>query len=775
MRSQHLWSFRLGPVLRCASNLLVQRSAAPALLLYFLTVVSVVLSLGCGREASFQVRESVEQLHVTHALPGAELIVVDGAGKELASGTVDLQGSLVFRRLPPGKDYLVKSKTKPPEQTRPLTVMSVSSSTPKVPSYAEQKLVAGFNYLTMRDGTTLSAFVTLPRGRGPFPTVVNYSGYDASRPQEPNAELVFLWDEFPVMKAPPTDPSAMLAAMMGYATVSVNVRGTGCSGGAYDYFETLQVLDGYDVIEIVAAQEWTMHHQVGMVGLSYPGITQLFVASARPPGLAAIAPMSVIGSTDSTLLPGGILNDGFAVSWVTNVLSKAVPYGQGWEKKRVDAGDTVCAENQLLHSQLIDNVAQARKIVFYEPQEHDRFNPTTFVDKIEVPVFITGSWQDEQTGPYFFLLFDRFVNAPALRMIATNGVHIDGFGPKISMEWQTFLELFVARRKPLDPEKLRNVSPLLYTSFFDAPLVLPPARFSSYATYEEALEAWKAEPKLNVLFESGAGDVTVLGAPEETFAHGFSQWPPPETDPLELHFQPGARLAAGAPTAPASASVFSLDPVAGAAGVLAPDGNVWARIPRYAWKQPAAGGAVLFESEPLTADLMMMGTASFDLWLNSPVDDADLEVTLSEVRADGQEMYVQSGWLRASHRKPGAAATRLWPAQALTELAWALLPINQWTEVRVGTAGFAHAMRAGSRVRVSIDTPGGVRADWRFANKTFPEMVKYGIAHDAAHPSKLVLPRLAGVAVPTAAPPCPSLRGQPCRAWVPAVNVPFVP
>lgn len=744
--------------------------------LHLLTVVSVVLAVGCGKPATFQVRESVEQLHVTHAMPGATLEVVDASGKQIATGTVDLQGSLVFRRIPPGKDYLVKTvvaKDQTAEVSKPLTVMSVESSKPNPADYAKQKLVAGFNYLTMRDGTTLSAWVTLPRGKGPFPTVVNYSGYDASRPQDPNPDLTFLCTDFPSMCTPPTDPSALLASMMGYATVSVNVRGTGCSGGAYDYFETLQVLDGYDVIEIVAAQEWTMHHQVGMVGLSYPGITQLFVASARPPGLAAISPMSVIGSTDSTLLPGGILNDGFAVSWVTNVLAKAVPFGQGWEQKRVDGGDTVCAENQLLHSQLIDNVAQARQITYYVPQEHDRFNPTTFVDKIDVPVFITGSWQDEQTGPYFFLLFDKFVNAPSLRMIAINGVHIDGFGPHISMEWQTFLELYVAKRKPLDIPKVRNISALLYTNFFDSPLVLPPARFAHYATYEEAKTAWEAEAPLNVLFESGAGNINSLGAPAETFQRGFSQWPPPETEPLELHFQPGGALQPAAPTVPSAASTFTLDPEEGQVGVLAPGGDIWARLPNYAWTQDQAGEEVVFESEPITADMMLMGTASFDLWLNSPVDDADLEVTLSEVRADGKEMYIQSGWLRAGHRKPGPNATRLWPAQTLQQDAWEPLPINQWVPVRVGTAGFAHAMRAGSRVRVSVDTPGGVRADWRFALKTFPEMVRYGIGHDSAHPSKVVLPRLSGVVVPTAAPPCPSLRGQPCRDWVPATNVSF--
>jgi predicted acyl esterase len=730
----------------------------------------VVLLAGCGKEATFQVRESIEQLHITHAAPGQELIVVDAAGKTVATGTADTQGSLVFRKLKPGSGYLVKTTERDFSVTKPLTVMSVESSKPAPDAYATQKLVAGFNYLTMRDGTTLSAWVTLPKGRGPFPTVVNYSGYAPSEPQTPNPDFAFLCDEFPVMCTPPTDPNSLLAGMLGYATVSVNIRGTGCSGGAYDYFETLQLLDGYDVIEIVAAQEWTLHHQVGMVGLSYPGITQLFVASLRPPGLAAISPMSVIGSTDSTLLPGGILNDGFAISWVKNVLSKAVPYGQGWEQKRVDAGDTVCAENQLLHSQLIDNVAQARQIVFYDPAEHDKYNPTTFVDRIEVPVFLTGSWQDEQTGPYFFMLFDKFTASPSVRFMATNGVHIDGFGPQLLAEWHTFLELFVAKRKPIDPVKVRNFSPLLYTNFFNAPLVLGESRLANQPSYEEALAAWKAEPMLKVMFESGAVGPE-LGTPVSTFQLGFTEYPPAATNPLELYFQPQGRLLTRTPMDTMAASTFKLDAAAGATGVLAPRGDIWAKLPAYDWKQPLPGGAVVVESEPLTEALVMLGTASVDLWIQSPVDDADLEVTLSEVRADGKEMYIQSGWLRASHRRPGPNATRLWPAQTLRLDAFQPMPINEWTEVRIGTAGFAHAARAGSRIRVSVDTPGGVRADWRFALKTFVTDVTYVVGHDSAHPSRVVLPRIDGLTVPTSAPPCPSLRGQPCRDRVAPTNV----
>ena len=46
-----------------------------------------------------------------------------------------------------------------------------------------------------------------------------------------------------------------------------------------------------------------------------------------------------------------------------------------------------------------------------------------------------------------------------------------------------------------------------------------------------------------------------------------------------------------------------------------------------------------------------MISSSLDLYIKSSAKDTDLQVTLSEVRPDGQETYVQNGWLRASHRK----------------------------------------------------------------------------------------------------------------------------
>ncbi len=720
--------------------------------------------------ASFSTRGSVEQVFVTHGKEGGDLELIDGAGAKVASGTTDEQGSLIFRNVAPGNGYVVRTTTSPIEESEPVEVLSFDSSTPDSSFYGSQKLSAGFQYLTMRDGIELSAYITLPGPPedGPYPTVVNYSGYDPSKPGEPLGTYESLCGLLPVLCDAPSDPSALIAALMGYATIGVNMRGTGCSGGAYDFFEPLQLTDGYDVIEIAAAQSWVKDHRVGMTGLSYPGISQLFVAKMHPPSLAAITPLSVIGNTATTLVPGGILNNGFALNWATNVLDKADPYGQGWEQARVDGGDSLCEENQLLHSQKIDIIQKALDNPYYDPEVVGPLNPSEFVGQIDVPVFLAGAWEDEQTGPFFFALLDKFVGSPLARFTVYNGIHPDGFAPQVLVEWKNFLDFYVAKQIPSIDPTVRTLSPALFNEIFGTSLDLPPDRFASYTSYDQALADYEKEPALRVIFENG-GEATP-GAPVGTFETSFDSWPPSTTTPQRWYFQPDGSLADTEPTATDSASRFALDPEAGQRGILAPGGDVWDLLPDYDWKPLTSGDAVAFVSEPLTSDLVMIGTGSVDLWVRANVDDADLEVNLTEVRPDGQEMYVQSGWLRASQEKLAAAATELWPEHTHEKVDVVLLDPGTWTAVRVGIAGFEHVFRTGSRIRLSVDTPGDSRAEWRFQLKTFDTAATYDVAHDAQHPSSVVLPIIPGIPVPTPFSACPSLRGQQCRAYVPLTN-----
>ncbi|MBK9263154.1 MAG: CocE/NonD family hydrolase [Polyangiaceae bacterium] len=726
-------------------------------------------------EASFSVRGSVEQVHVWKAPPMAKIELHDSTGALVQEGVADEQGSLVLRNVPPGNDYeVVVPELVELNTVKPVRVMSVEGSLPNPEFYSSQKFVAGFNYITMRDGTKLAAYITLPGPpeNGPYPTVVNYSGYNPAQPGAPIGNYSFLCGDLPILCDAPNDASAIIAGLNGYATVGVNMRGTGCSGGAYDYFETLQSLDGYDIIEAVAAQDWVLHHKVGMTGLSYPGITQLFVARTRPPSLAAITPLSVIGGTHTTMRPGGIFNDGFALEWITGVLDKAAPYGQGWEQARVDAGDTVCQENQLLHSQRANVIDTAQATAYYTDDLVKPLDPTAFVNEIDIPVFLASSFQDEQTGPYFFTLLDQFKSSPLTRFTVYNGIHPDAFAPQVLVEWKAFLDIYVAQTVPSVSKQVRELAPILFETIFKAKSELPPDRFANHATWEDAKKAYEAEGSLRAIFDNGAAETP--GAPEGTAELRFGAWPPPTT-PTRYFFQSDGSLEPTEPVEMAGASSFVLDVDAGHRGIIAPGGDVWDPLPAYDWRQPGADKAVVFDSAPLATDLVMLGTGSVDIWLRSSVDDADIEVNLSEIRPDGQEMFVQSGWLRASVRKLDGSSTELWPQPTYREADAAPLVPGEWTSMRIGIASFGHVFRAGSRIRIGIDTPGDSRARWTFDLKQFSGEARHDVAHSAMYPSSVVLPVIAGETAQTPLPPCPSLRGQQCRPYAAYTNTPAMP
>ena len=133
---------------------------------------------------------------------------------------------------------------------------------------------------------------------------------------------------------------------------------------------------------------------------------------------------------------------------VEGVLDGADPYGKGWEQALVDAGDTVCEENQLLHGQKVDVIAKALENEFYDPVIADPLAPATFVDTIDIPVFLSGAWQDEQTGPHFATMIDKFTGSGVKRFTMFNGVHPDGYTPQVLTEWKSFLDFYVARKVP---------------------------------------------------------------------------------------------------------------------------------------------------------------------------------------------------------------------------------------------------------------------------------------------------------------------------------------
>ena len=148
-----------------------------------------------------------------------------------------------------------------------------------------------------------------------------------------------------------------------------------------------------------------------MLGISYGAISQLFTAQTDPPDLEAIAPLSTIDATATTLYPGGILNTGFAVAWAEQRQQNAEPAspaGQAWATKRIEEGDQTCAANQALHGEATNLMAKIRENATYNPSVADPLDPVTFVHNINVPTFMACQWEDEQTGGHCADLAQHF-------------------------------------------------------------------------------------------------------------------------------------------------------------------------------------------------------------------------------------------------------------------------------------------------------------------------------------------------------------------------------
>jgi len=726
-----------------------------------LLVVCAPLVAAPRVQGAFRVQEGIEFLAVLDAAEGTQFVLEDGKGKDLAQGTADRFGSLIFRYLDAGASYVVRD-TSGDGGSQDVTTLRLEDH-PDASFYRAQTLEAGLQYIEMRDGTKLAAMVRAPIGMtldaGPFPTVVEYSGYAVADPDGP-------------------EPMTLLASLMGYATVAVNMRGSGCSGGVLDLFDLPTTADGYDIIETVAAQPWVKGN-VGMVGISFSGISQLFVGGVRPPHLAAITPLSVIADIyRAPGFPGGIFNNGFAQSWLLDRKHDGEPApegGQQWAIDRVNAGDTVCLENQKLRLQGEDPIVFVTTHPYYVSELLDDRSPINWVHDIEVPTFLASAWQDEQTGGDFASMLSRLPKRRDVKVTVANGVHSTALDPDILWNWLAFLDLYVAERVP-DPGRVAGLAAGLYQLVLGNGTPTPPLpddRFDGVTDYDAARKLFESDPPVRVLMENGAGSPTP-GLPAPSFEIALKKWPPPKVRPTKWYFGPEGTLTRKKPTkATQGTDTYHPDPEARPMQTLPGQGQSqsWEIIPDYDWRPYPPGTAVAYVTEPLADDLVVVGPGSVDLWLRSSAPDTDIQVTLTEVRPDGLETYVQSGWLRASHRKLDKKATsKVDPRPTHLETDAALLPAGEFTKVRVGIFAAAHVFRAGSRVRISVEAPGGDRTRWAFETPLTGGAVTNDVARTAKQASRVVLSVVRGVEAPAGLPPCPGLRGQPCRTYVAASN-----
>jgi putative CocE/NonD family hydrolase len=572
-------------------------------------------------------------------------------------------------------------------------------------------------YLTMADGVQLSYTVVRPATGGPYPTLFEYSGYAPGI--QPDASYI----------------KRFVESGRGYAYIGVNLRGTGCSEGTFDFFQPQEAKDGAAVIKWITEQDWS-DGKVGMIGKSYPGITQLFVAEEQPPGLVAIAPGHFYADAYRDVArPGGIINKGFSTLW--SFIGRP-SYEFTGAPPEVAGGNLMCVNGSTseLRGLPTNPFVQLMQHPFDDQLVQER-SPARRLDRIKVPMLATLAWQDEQLASrQTHLLAD----------LETLNTDRAAKGEPVTPWWATLTtgDHGMARTS----KELADLD-----AFYDHFL-------------KGKDNGWESRPRVQVWWEAGRD----AGARAPAWTTNLARWGEKartdagELEALPLYLRADGRLDRTAPTEGEAPDTYLYTPGAGSQGI----GNPYYGYPslpnQYLWDYgPPPGTFAAYTTEPFASEQTFLGSASLDLWLSSAAPDTDVQVTLTEVRPDGQEMYIQKGWLRASQRAlDPARSTALRPFQTHQEADVADLPAGEPSLMRVEIFPFGHVVRADSRLRVWIEAPTILPELWSFVPN--PQATQNTVFHDEAHASALVLPLVDNQtpADRAALPDCTLIR-QPCR------------
>jgi hypothetical protein len=494
----------------------------------------------------------------------------------------------------------------------------------------------------------------------------------------------------------------------GYAMLGVNFRGTGCSQGTFQPLRgDIWGRDGAQVVAWAARQPWS-DGKLGMIGFSFTGVSQLATAEYAGPALKAITPENVFPDLYRDIVyPGGIYQ-----SWITAWIAGR-DVSLGLPVLQSSGTDPMCDSSQA--TQTGPDESQMA-VVAGHPYIDSTWaaQPQSSLGRVRVPVLGCVDWQDSTANSRGYDAYRELPPATTW-VVGSNGSH----GDCVTSQ---------AER----------------VAFFDRYL-------------KGASNGWDSTPHLAIQHEvrpiAGVSGVRndpagAVGAWQSTFA----TWAAVDsaTHPVALYPQAGGRLGLTPPATPQAPDAYTYPTPSANTGYDFGGKNRWTN-------PKAPNGEVTYTTPALAHDAEFLGSGSADLWVSSTAPDTDVQVTLSEVRPDGQEMYVENGWLRLSDRRlDPRTSSELCPNHPYTLAdAQPLTPL-QPARARIELLPFDHVFRAGSAIRLSIDSPGAYFA-------IVPAPASNSIYHQPGMASRLMLGWLPGATAHAAMPACDSTLNQPCR------------
>jgi uncharacterized protein len=518
----------------------------------------------------------------------------------------------------------------------------------------------------MRDGAHLAADRYSPRGEGRFPTLLIRTPY--GRQWMPNLY-------------------ARLFAQRGYHVIVQDVRGRFASDGEFDPF-IHEADDGEDTVRWLQRQSW-FDGRLGTWGQSYLGYVQWALAASHPERVQAMMP--VIASSR-----GAYTGNSFGVPWLElsvrwMVVLEAMdhfPGGNGslspwhalWRMLPLTQSRMLDEAFRALPLSEADIYAVGAEVPHFRnvvngslPAEFDEADMQHQLHRVEAAAHLIGGWYD-------FMLPDLLADYAALQEA--------GRQPYLTIGPWTHLDRGSGRTS------LREG-----LAWFDA-------------TLKGKGERLRAKPVQLYLMEA-----------DEWLS--YDGWPPPAKT-VRYYPGTGGLLTADASRERQSSGRFCYDP--------ADPTHAWAGARFYApagrrdnRELEARADVITFTSDPLAADLDVVGPVSAELYVAAEGGHADFFARLCDVTPDGASLNVCDGIFRLAAGKGEQHQ-------------------DGSVRITVDMGGTAYRVRRGHRLRLQLS--GG--AFPRFARNLGDQEIGapmpvlrprvQTIYHDRTHPSALLLP-----------------------------------
>ena len=432
----------------------------------------------------------------------------------------------------------------------------------------------------------------------------------------------------------------------GYACARVDLRGSGESDGVLeDEYLPQELEDGVEVLAWLAAQPWCSG-EVGMIGISWGGFNGLQIAALRPPELKAVI---TICSTDDRYaddvhhMGGCLLGDN--LSWASTMFDhNACPpdpllVGERWREMWLERleGSGLWLEKWLDH--------QRRDVYWKHGSVCEDFGA------IACPVYAVSGWADGYCNAVFRLLAG--LQVPRKGLVgpwAHKYPHLGEPGPAIGF-LQECLRWWDYWLKGRDSGIMNE--PMLRVWMQDS---VPPS-----TRYDTRPGRWVAEPR----------------------------WPSPNI--VEMRY----RLTFGGELLPDDGDAVTEPPLAIqsplSVGLYAGKWCSYNAPPDLPHDQrDEDGGALVFTTGRLPADLEICGQPIAELELSADKPVAMIAVRLVDVQPDDRATRVSFGLLNLTHRDSDEQPEPLNPGQRY--------------RVQIALKHIAQRFPAGNAIRLSLST-----------------------------------------------------------------------